>query len=82
MYVNVLYLEEWYVRERTVLAGVVCTLTYCTCRCCMYVNALYLQVCGMYVDQATHKEVINIIRDRNNLDLKVNSSKTLTLLLI
>jgi len=32
-----------------------------------------LKVCGMYVDQATHREVTNIIKERANIDLKVRS---------
>ena len=44
MYVNVLYLQMWYVHERSVLAGEVCTLTFCNFRRGMYVNVLYLQM--------------------------------------
>ncbi len=32
-----------------------------------------LQVCGLLVEQATHKEVVSIIRDRSTLALKVRS---------
>jgi Na+-transporting methylmalonyl-CoA/oxaloacetate decarboxylase gamma subunit len=32
-----------------------------------------MQVCGMLVEQATHKEVVSIIKDRTNLNLKVRS---------
>jgi hypothetical protein len=34
---------------------------------------LLVQVCGMLVEQATHKEVVSIIKDRTNLNLKVRS---------